>query len=69
MVREIAAALVSVNEEGLANRLANAEKFAEQIYCFYPDEDADEYIRLFGELRSYYASAAERGNAMLLYLT
>lgn len=67
-VREVAGALSRINPEELVERFDPAVMLEEKIYGLEAEEKFDMLEYYFAQLARYYATAAERGNAMLLYI-
>ena len=67
-VREVAKALKGVSEKDLGKRFNAKAMMAARVYACRVGSELKLAQRYFSQVVSYYAEAAERGDAMLLYL-
>lgn len=68
-VREICQALLQISEKNLATRFNLKTMQTIGIYAVDRPDDLQYLIASFKKLKSYYRSAAKKGNGMLLYMT
>ena len=70
-VKEVAGALQPIDAKEFSNRYDPDEMASNDIYAFNAD-DADDELEYFRygylDLRGYFLDAAEKGNAMLVYM-
>jgi hypothetical protein len=67
-VREVAAALITISNDDLASRFDLDAMLAAHIYPVRDESELELAQHYFDYLSRYYADAAARGNAMLLYV-
>jgi hypothetical protein len=67
-VREVASALAALSKEGLARRFDLRAMSAAKVYACDDESELELAQHYFEHLVRYYADAAARGNAVLLYI-
>ncbi len=67
-VKEIAAALKKVSKDDLAARFDLKAMVAAKVYACHNEGELELAQHYFARVAAYYAKAAKRGDAMLLYL-
>jgi len=67
-VREVATALKKVSKQDLTRRFDLDAMMAAKVYACHDESELEAAQHFFQHIVKYYAEAAERGDAMLLYI-